>query len=301
MSPRPFLARLTAEELRAALIEGYKADPERAQTLREAGGDWEAAFKLGPFPSLEPDPSLPPVPPPAGTGFRSNVPHFLWTGLVDATMFVELFEQHRIAHPPEPPTVLDFGCGPGRIARYLSATTAPWRLRGFEINPETADWTQRNLPNIDVTVGKRMPPSNYPDRCFDFIYSYSVFTHTVEDVSRAWLREFSRITKPGAIVAFTTTGGAVLERLSKSSSLRERFRLSPEEVEQLRATMLENGFALTSFGHVGKVGAILGADYGWAFVTPERLSEWAGDAFAVLDHRPGRARGQDINVLRARS
>jgi 2-polyprenyl-3-methyl-5-hydroxy-6-metoxy-1,4-benzoquinol methylase len=42
-------------------------------------------------------------------------------------------------------TVMDFGCGCGRVLRYWSSMTGP-RLYGVDYNTQLIDWCQRNLP-----------------------------------------------------------------------------------------------------------------------------------------------------------
>jgi hypothetical protein len=77
--------------------------------------------------------------------------------------------------------------------------------------------------------------------------------------------------------------------------------ISADEVEALRDEMSAHGYALKSFGWTGSPAEMVGADYGWLFVTPARITAcWAGDDFEVLDYQPGSARAQDVTVLRAR-
>jgi len=230
----------------------------------------------------------------------SNTHNFLWTGLIDATMFVETYEQYRLANAPEPPIVLDFGCGFGRIARYLRGADAGWRLLGFEIDPKAVTWCNDNLPNIEVFHGTREPPSPCSSNSCHFVYSFSVFTHISEDASRKWLHDLRRVTALEAVVAITTVGAPLLNSLATSENARTRFGVSPADVRELRATMSADGFAIISFGHRGTRAELVGADYGWAFVTPARIqNEWVGRDFKVIKHLPGHARGQDLTVLQA--
>jgi cyclopropane fatty-acyl-phospholipid synthase-like methyltransferase len=215
-------------------------------------------------------------------------------------MFVETYEQNRAANAPDRPTVLDFGCGFGRIARYLSAAESGWRLFGFEVDPKAVAWCNENLPDIEVFNGTREPPSPCPSGSCHFVYSYSVFTHISEEASRTWLHDLRRVTARRAVVALTTVGEPVLHSLATYEAARERFGLSLGKVQELQAAVAANGFALTSFGHGGARAALVGADYGWAFVTPERIqSTWIDREFEVIKHLPGHARGQDLTVLRA--
>lgn len=97
--------------------------------------------------------------------------------------------------------VLDFGCGCGRLIRHLPARTKA-QLYGTDLNPRLAGWCADNLPGTFASNGLR-PPLTYADEQFDVMYALSVFTHLREATQRAWLAEFARILKPGALALIT--------------------------------------------------------------------------------------------------
>lgn len=109
--------------------------------------------------------------------------------------------------------VLDFGCGCGRITRAAYRAARPGvRLSGLDIDAEAIGWAQANCPAVaDFRVGPDLPPAPYPDAAFDFVFGVSVFTHLPEDMQFAWLAELRRITTPGAYLALTTHGEAILD------------------------------------------------------------------------------------------
>ena len=55
-------------------------------------------------------------------------------------------------------TILDFGCGAGRVIRHFSSLKGT-TLFGTDINPELTNWCQRNLPFAKFTVNQPHPPS----------------------------------------------------------------------------------------------------------------------------------------------
>ncbi len=100
--------------------------------------------------------------------------------------------------------VLDFGCGVGRIIRHF----APLKLdlHGTDYNPDLVDWCRNNL---DFAVFGRNGLSaklDYPDDTFGLIYSFSVFTHLTEPLQVEWLKELTRILRPGGYLYITTHG-----------------------------------------------------------------------------------------------
>ncbi len=95
----------------------------------------------------------------------------------------------------EHPDVLDFGCGCGRVSRYLGARA---RLSGCDINGKLVDWACANLPGRFV-LSRQTPPLPYEAAAFDLVYATSVFTHMTEEPLKAWLAELARVVRPGGL------------------------------------------------------------------------------------------------------
>lgn len=89
--------------------------------------------------------------------------------------------------------ILDFGCGCGRVARFLSPTHGQ-SVTGVDIDAEAIEWCAKNLAVIGTFQAiNHMPPLPFPDNHFDGIYCISVFTHLPEDMQNAWLQELHRV------------------------------------------------------------------------------------------------------------
>lgn len=111
-------------------------------------------------------------------------------------------------------SVLDFGCGCGRVTRPTRRRLGPGpKLHGIDIDPEAIEWARANYGSLaDFRVGPAMPPTTYAADTFDLIYGISVFTHLPEDMQFAWLDELRRITRPGGVLLLTTHGELFLQR-----------------------------------------------------------------------------------------
>ena len=95
-------------------------------------------------------------------------------------------------------SVLDFGCGCGRILRHLKETLPGAKLVGVDVDQELLSWAEINLAQIgDWHLNGYEPPSRFAASTFDVIYAISVFTHLTEETQQSWLTEFARILKPG--------------------------------------------------------------------------------------------------------
>jgi SAM-dependent methyltransferase len=117
-------------------------------------------------------------------------------------------------------SILDFGCGCGRMMRQWKTLNGP-KLFGTDYNPLLVSWCKRNLPFAEFMVNSTTVPLSYPDEAFDFIYAISVFSHLDESMGDFWIRELLRILKPGGLIYMTVMGAARLAYLP--TDLRERF------------------------------------------------------------------------------
>jgi SAM-dependent methyltransferase len=108
--------------------------------------------------------------------------------------------------------ILDFGCGCGRITRWLSDMSRP-QVNGCDYNGELIDWCRENLPFVRAVRTEMRPPLPYPDDTFDFLYAFSVFTHLSVDLATLWMSELRRVVKPGGLMWFTIHGASYRERL----------------------------------------------------------------------------------------
>ena len=107
-------------------------------------------------------------------------------------------------------SVLDFGCGPGRVLRYLSPEQ---QILGVDIDPEAVEWAQRSLPHVRVLLGPQLPPLSFAAESFDFIYAISVFTHLPEEMADAWVAELARLVKRSGVCIVTTLGETLFNAL----------------------------------------------------------------------------------------
>jgi SAM-dependent methyltransferase len=99
-------------------------------------------------------------------------------------------------------TVLDFGCGWGRIARYFVQDVDD--LWGVDPNDEAIAACQETNPWGSFKVIGGLGPTGFPDETFDLIYSWSVFSHLPEDLHLSRLAEFRQILKPGGLALVST-------------------------------------------------------------------------------------------------
>jgi SAM-dependent methyltransferase len=124
-------------------------------------------------------------------------------------------------------SVLDFGCGCGRVLRHFEGISKSVRFTGTDIDPESIAWNKSHLTMGAFEVNDAMPPTRHAAGSFDLLYAISIFTHLDERFQFAWLDEIARVLKPGGLALLTIHGET------------GHAALAPEK----RARMREKGFA----------------------------------------------------------
>jgi SAM-dependent methyltransferase len=136
---------------------------------------------------------------------------------------------------------LDVGCGVGRIIK---------EVHGVDVSDEMIRLSGERLaglPNVRLHRIEGTDLKLFGDRTFDVMWSYSVFYHIPRAYYYAYLRELSRVMKPG---------GLLIYQLAQLYSWRRRFhaifRVEPDPQDfnirrfytkgHLRALARENGF-----------------------------------------------------------
>ncbi len=113
-------------------------------------------------------------------------------------------------------SVLDFGCGCGRVLSNLQNIDTQCRFYGTDIDQELIKWCKSNLPNIQWSTNGFQPPLPFAENTFDLIYAISVFTHLNEELQNSWLAELQRVARPGAIIILSVHGDNMITQLAKS-------------------------------------------------------------------------------------
>jgi SAM-dependent methyltransferase len=128
-------------------------------------------------------------------------------------------------------SILDFGCGSGRIARTFKAMCPHLRLYGTDIDPEAIGWCVSNIGDVgQFRRNDILPPLPFPDDSFDVAYTISTFTHMPEGLQLAWLAELRRVLKPGGHLLATVHGPAMVDHIANlypgASDLRDELHAS---------------------------------------------------------------------------
>lgn len=103
--------------------------------------------------------------------------------------------------------LLDWGCGCGRLLRYLDGLSST-QVTGADIDEDNLAWCATHLPFVRTQPIPLHPPTTFPAASFDLIIGISIFTHLSEAVQLEWLEELRRVAVPGGVLLLSIHGPA---------------------------------------------------------------------------------------------
>jgi SAM-dependent methyltransferase len=212
-------------------------------------------------------------------------------------------------------SILDFGCGCGRLARMFKGH--PNRIVGCDIDKRHVNWVAENLDYMTACLTSVNPPLPFGDDEFDAIFSISIFTHLTEKSQDDFLAELSRIASSDGYLFLTVHGARAMERAKSEKMIWDMIWVD-EQLFDKACTEFEHdrhAFILQQ-GHLTTVGpsntdklngrtvkAVIEEpyQYGITFIPEQYIfAHWA-KWFHILEIRRGAIHDfQDIVVLRPR-
>ena len=146
--------------------------------------------------------------------FGLDYEHFYNVSNETAKWLISFFKKHKTL---ENASILDWGCGPGRIIRHLPALLDnSCRCFGTDYNAKYIHWCSKNIPGVTFKTNRLAPPLSFEDHSFDVIYGISIFTHLSEKMHYEWFDELFRVLKPGGILFLTLHGKAFKSKLPEA-------------------------------------------------------------------------------------
>jgi trans-aconitate methyltransferase len=268
-----------SDRRRRVVVRGLGADPTPALQS-------DLGFDLGATP-------IPPAPlmrrATAQTSermFRAEAQHW-------CTEFSDLINQHFDDTPIQ--RLLDWGCGCGRLTASLLLRHPGAEIHGCDIDAEAVAWCHEHLPNGIFRRVDPAPPTSYETSFFDVVIASSVLTHLSKRMQLLWLREITRIVRPGGLVVASLHGrfatafivGEVAQMLGLS-----RWR------GPMTSVALTNGFVALpdqSFKNIAPAGY-----YKTACQTLEFTARHWSKTFDVLEYVEAALGFQDLVAMRRR-
>jgi len=213
-------------------------------------------------------------------------------------------------------SILDFGCGCGRLARMFKGH--PARISACDIDGRHVQWVDQNLHYVEVRQTSVRPPLPHGDNEFDAIVSISVFTHLNEKSQDEFLAELYRISARKGHLLLTVHGTRALERALNESQVRSMIAVDEKLFQNACHAFSEGKHAfILQQGHLtssrqSRLRRILSRvsgqcvinepfEYGVTFIPESYIRQHWGKWFEIVDYRAGAIHSfQDIVVLKPR-
>jgi len=217
-------------------------------------------------------------------------------------------------------SILDFGCGCGRLARMFKGHSG--HIAGCDIDARHVDWINNNLDFMEAKLSKVTPPIPYEENEFEAIISISIFTHLTEKSQDHFLSELHRVCASDGRLFLTVHGKRALERALSEPTILAMLSMDPQRFKRAQQEFAENRHAFVlQFGHLttvyeneseGEHDKIIESgetkmvqepfEYGITFIPEAYLRTHWGKWFDIVDYRHGGIHDfQDIVVLRPKN
>ena len=114
-------------------------------------------------------------------------------------------------------TILDFGCGPGRLTRHL-LNEPGLRVLGVDVDTACVDWCRAHLSAAQLLQGPLRPPLGLETASVDCVLAIEVMQHLGEADGLQWLAEWVRVCKPGGYLLVSIAADLALTRARLSEA-----------------------------------------------------------------------------------
>jgi SAM-dependent methyltransferase len=182
-------------------------------------------------------------------------------------------------------SVLDFGCGAGRVLPHFARLAPRADCAGCDVDEAAIQWAARHQRRLGWSLTSFHPPLPYPAATFDLVYSVSVFSHLDRGLTGLWLDELRRVLAPDGLALVSVHGPHALERfrtgaVTTSWCAPDAFRRGPLRADEFVFTPYRRSFWNdTDLPGVGR-------EYGLAFHGPDHARAMWRRSLQVVEVRP---------------
>lgn len=129
-------------------------------------------------------------------------------------------------------SILDWGCGCGRLTQQLALRLPEADVHGVDIDAPNILWCREHIQRARFDLGPLAPPTDFRAGSYDLIIGISVMTHLDQPMQLAWLKELHRLSAPGGYVLLTTHGETALARVKNFEVIKNTIAVGSDDSQQ---------------------------------------------------------------------
>lgn len=152
-----------------------------------------------------------------------------------------------------PKSILDFACGYGRVARFLSSAFPASELVVSDVMQSAVDFCAKEFNATPILSDPDFGDLNI-ERKFSLIWSGSLLTHLSEEKSIQLLAFFERHLEENGIALFTIHGRYAAQKWKTD---RQTIQLKESDGKKLSSIYARNEFAYADYPHMTDYGMSL--------------------------------------------
>lgn len=188
-----------------------------------------------------------------------------------------------------PQSILDYGCGHGRVMRWLQVFWPDARLAGADVTESQVSFCAETFGSDPVLINRPFSDIKLPSQ-YDLIWLGSIFTHMDENGWKDLFNSLRKHVKTGGVICFSFAGQYVYRSIKEGN----RWGFKPED----DLTNLIDGYEEAGFGYFQQATSN-GQPWGRSLVSPHWALKFclAQSERIVLYSEQSYARRQDVIAL----
>jgi SAM-dependent methyltransferase len=167
---------------------------------------------------------------------------FYNSGGLDAATFVADAVAATDRRTP-PDAGLDLGCGYGRVLRHLVRTFPETTWTACDVEPGAVRFCRREFGAVPVASKPHLGEVQFPSAPYDIVWMGSLLTHLDAAANDELAGVLAQVTRPGAVVAFSTHPPSLTSELENFGPGMEHSRGEAD------AELGSTGFAYVPYPH----------------------------------------------------
>ena len=219
-------------------------------------------------------------------------PHYFYVGRSNLWTILNIVNIRKSYHrgDTEIRRILDFGCGHGRVTRYIRAAFPSAGIFVTDYDPDGVKFCVDNFACIDA--GRDIPEWE-----FDLVFLGSVFTHLPAHITEPLLERLLNSLNTNGVLVFTTQGRYSIERMKNfdwdNDKTRPWLRYNLDKSSFFEVV---SGYEASGYGYVDYPGQ---KDYGVCIARGKwysRIASRRNDIIQILFQEKGSDNHQDVSA-----